>query len=182
MAIAFVDDKKIRAKCTDNTGTADAVLSGILSAKEQLLVQFPGTTAAGDVGAYPGSHQAFSFVGTMVPNNTNLPDTVAPIGSTFLRLEVSGGAIVGAANYTKVSAATWEITTSANPANFISTAELAAALADYTTTTALASAYLQKANLEAEIEAGDFSGLPTVDPAVAGKLWVSSGTLKVSAG
>ena len=182
MAIAFVDDKTIRATKSDNTSTADAVLSGILSVREQLLVQFPGVTAAGDVGLYPSSHQAFSFVGTMVPNNTNLPDSLAPIGSTFLRLEVSGGEIISASNYTKVSAATWEISTSASPANFISTAELATALSDYTTTTSLAANYLATDDLEAAIEGGDFSGLPTTDPAVAGKLWVSSGAVKVSAG
>ena len=55
-------------------------------------------------------HTVRHFFGDTVPDNTDYPDTVAPIGSEFCHLKVSGaGVVTGASKYLKTAAATWTV-------------------------------------------------------------------------
>lgn len=65
----------------------------------QMEVRWPGQT--------PDKHKLFWFVGQTVPDNTEYPDTIAPIGSMYTQLGVTSGAIAGATFYMKTAAATW---------------------------------------------------------------------------
>jgi hypothetical protein len=65
----------------------------------QVEVRWPGQT--------PDKHKLFWIVGQTVPDNTDYPDTIAPIGSRYTRLIVTSGAIAGALEYVKTAAATW---------------------------------------------------------------------------
>jgi hypothetical protein len=75
-----------------------------------------GQVAKLETYAVPGgleSYETKTFWGDTVPDNTDYPDTVAPIGSIFHRLVVSAGVVAGAATYLKTAAATWTITSPA---------------------------------------------------------------------
>lgn len=67
----------------------------------QLSVSWPGQT--------PDKHKLFFFVGLTVPDGTEYPDAIAPIGSVFIRLGVTSGAIAGATLYMKTAADTWTV-------------------------------------------------------------------------
>lgn len=57
------------------------------------------------------SCRVLHFIGRTTPDNTDYPDSVAPIGSTFLRLTEVAQAVTAAVLYRKVSAATWQAVT-----------------------------------------------------------------------
>lgn len=65
----------------------------------QVLITWPGMT--------PEKHKYFLFVGSTVPDNTDYPDTIAPIGSEYTRIIVTAGVVAGALKYVKTAAATW---------------------------------------------------------------------------
>jgi|GEM_PF-7063567 len=55
------------------------------------------------------SHKCYDFFGFTTPDNTDYPDTVAPIGSTFRKFTVAAGVVTGATMYMKTAAATWTV-------------------------------------------------------------------------
>lgn len=67
----------------------------------QVEARWPGQT--------PDKHKCFWFVGQTVPDNTDYPDSIAPIGSLYTQLSVTSGAIAGAKLYMKTAAATWTV-------------------------------------------------------------------------
>jgi hypothetical protein len=78
--------------------TSDALIAA-KNVMAQFIITWPGMT--------PDHHKAFWFVGSSVPDGTDYPDSVAPIGSLFLRIIVTSGAVSGALLYLKTAAATW---------------------------------------------------------------------------
>lgn len=78
--------------------TADAVLSA-KNVITQLVMNWPGET--------PEQHKTYEFFGTSVPDDTDYPDTLAPIGSSYRRYIITAGAVSGFMMYYKTAAATW---------------------------------------------------------------------------
>ncbi len=98
------------AASTDKAGSkvvldlGSMTIDALVAAKNafgQILVTWPGLT--------PNGHKLFLFAGSSVPDNTDYPDSIAPIGSLFIHLKVTTGAVAGAAMYQKTSAATWTV-------------------------------------------------------------------------
>lgn len=67
------------------------------------------STEGSPANAAPFTHKKYDFVGGTVPNATDYPDSVAPIGSTFLRLIVTSNAVSGAELYLKTEASKWTL-------------------------------------------------------------------------
>jgi len=67
----------------------------------QIEARWPGQT--------PDKHKVFFFLGQTVPDNTDYPDTIAPIGSLFIQIGITTGAVAGATMYLKTAAATWTV-------------------------------------------------------------------------
>jgi len=80
--------------------TSDALIAA-KNVGQQVLVSWPGQT--------PDRHKFFDFVGTTVPDGTDYPDTIAPIGSFYTHLKITAGVVAGASRYQKTSAATWTV-------------------------------------------------------------------------
>jgi len=99
MAHSVATDKTLGRACWDiNKLTADAVLSA-KNVTVQEHISWGGQT--------PSTHMMYHFLGTTVPDNTDYPDTLAPIGSQFKRLVITSGAVAGSQMYLKTAAATW---------------------------------------------------------------------------
>lgn len=56
-----------------------------------------------------GGHTIRHFFSDQTPDNTNYPDSYAPIGSTVVKLTIVSGAVTAAALYMKTAAATWTL-------------------------------------------------------------------------
>lgn len=83
--------------------TADAVIAA-KNAYAQILVAWNAAPAG-----TPGKHKAFWFSGQTIPNNTDYPDTIAPIGSKYTRFGLNGNAVVTVAEeYLKSAAGVWQ--------------------------------------------------------------------------
>jgi len=102
--MAIADSKKWRIHFDANLPPIDATaVSG-----------YKNTVSTHEVESFgnPGGLETYRFVhivGDTVPDNTDYPDTVAPIGSKFTRLIITAGVVTGAAEYMKTAAATWTI-------------------------------------------------------------------------
>lgn len=97
---AATDKGGSKAVLSLGSNTIDALVAA-KNAFAQLLVTWPGMT--------PEGHKLFFFAGSSVPDNTDYPDTIAPIGSFYVHLKVTTGAVAGAAFYQKTAAATWTV-------------------------------------------------------------------------
>lgn len=115
MSLSFDNDRQGRSTVSTATGTIDAVVANQAKGGKNACLQehviWPCVDNSDN--AYPGSHRCFHFVGTQVPDGTEYPDDVAPIGSEYKRLIVTGtpGAVTGAEKYLKTSANTWQLYT-----------------------------------------------------------------------
>jgi len=93
---------------TDKGGATAVLDLGVMTAHAvvaakniiaQEVIDWPGET--------PARHKVFWFMGTTVPDNTDYPDSIAPIGSEYKRLIITDGAVSGCMNYLKTAAGTW---------------------------------------------------------------------------
>ncbi len=99
MAHGVTTDKTLTKVHMDlDSITSDAVRAA-KNVEAQHLINWPGQA--------PSQHRWVDFVGTTVPDDTDYPDSLAPIGSSFLRLIITSGAVAGAMRYVKTAAATW---------------------------------------------------------------------------
>lgn len=97
---AATDKGGSKVVLSTGTNTIDALVAA-KNAMAQVLVTWPGMT--------PEKHKFFIFAGSSVPDNTDYPDTIAPIGSLYFHLKVTTGAVAGSALYQKTGAATWTV-------------------------------------------------------------------------
>ena len=95
---ASTDKSGSRVVLDTMANTAEALVAA-KNIMAQVIVTWPGLS--------PNSHKLFWFVGSSVPDNTDYPDTIAPIGSRFTRLIITGDAVSGALEYVKTAAGTW---------------------------------------------------------------------------
>ena len=106
--MAAADDYKGRAVLTIQSGPIVASLGGasvgqVQNAMTSIEAQFPDNL--------PSTHRTIEFAGRTTPDNTDYPDSVAPIGSTFRKYVVTAGVVTGFTMYHKVAAATWQAVT-----------------------------------------------------------------------
>jgi hypothetical protein len=112
MSTAASDKKTIRARFNTDIPPLDAVQTTAKNKISSLELNYMGGEGSVDgapSGTGPFKYQSFDLVGGTVPDNTDYPDSIAPIGSTYLRLTVSAGAVVAASFYRKTAAGTWTI-------------------------------------------------------------------------
>lgn len=99
MAHGVTTDKTLSKVHMDlDSITSDAVRAA-KNVAAQFLINWPGQT--------PSQHRWVFLVGTTVPDNTDYPDSIAPIGSWYQRLIITSGAVAGSLLYIKTAAATW---------------------------------------------------------------------------
>ncbi len=99
MAHGVVTDKTLAKVHMDlDSITSDAVRAA-KNVAAQFLMNWPGQA--------PAQHRWAFFVGTTVPDNTDYPDSLAPIGSWYQRIIITTGAVSGSLLYIKTAAATW---------------------------------------------------------------------------
>ena len=91
----------LRVAFDDDVQTAiDAALGGLAkNAYAVRRVSYPGGVVE--------QFSMFDFVGFVTPDSTDYPDTIAPIGSTYLYLTASAGAVTNAQLFLKTAASTW---------------------------------------------------------------------------
>lgn len=97
--MAAADDKKFTAHFDTGVTTATAVLSG---APKNMIAQ----VAWNRPGEAIEKHNSYWFIGNTVPNNTDYPDSIAPIGSMYTYL-AGTTSITGSNLYIKTAAGTW---------------------------------------------------------------------------
>lgn len=97
---ATTDKQESKAHFDTGSMTVDALVAA-KNVMAQTKVTWPGQT--------PDKHKCFWFVGQTVPDDTDYPDSIAPIGSLFTLLSVTSGAIAGAKLYMKTAGATWTV-------------------------------------------------------------------------
>lgn len=92
------DKKQLHAHLDLGKMTADALIPA-KNVFGQLEVRMEGHA--------PWKHKCFFFAGTEIPDNTEYPDSLAPIGSEYKRFIITDGAVAGCMNYLKTAAGTW---------------------------------------------------------------------------
>jgi hypothetical protein len=98
------DKNGARATHSITTGTIDAVTGGYFNGIKQTQAVWPESQ---DKPTRPTSHRQFEFVVRKAPNATDYPDSVAPIGSEFIRyIDASGSAVTEVRKYVKTAAST----------------------------------------------------------------------------
>lgn len=110
MSTAAADKGFLRAKMHITTGAQNSVeptAKNKASSIELDWISGEGSTDGNPSGAGPFKHSIYHFVGGTVPNNTDYPDSIAPIGSTYLRLTITAEAVAAATLYIKNSAGNW---------------------------------------------------------------------------
>lgn len=80
------------------TMTSDALVAA-KNIMAQVKVSWPGQV--------PDKHKCFWFVGDSIPDNTDYPDSIAPIGSLFTHLRVTANVVATASLYMKVATGSW---------------------------------------------------------------------------
>ena len=104
--MSVTDSKKWRVRVSNNLPALDAEIADVNTAKnvgsisKVLMYSAPGGIEG---------HTIRNFIGDTVPDNTDYPDDVAPIGSEYCRLEITAGVVTGSAKYLKTAAGTWTI-------------------------------------------------------------------------
>lgn len=95
---ADTDKKESKVHLDLGSMTIDALVAA-KNGFAQMEARWPGQT--------PEKHKAFWFAGQTVPDNTDYPDSIAPIGSLYFRYRVTDGAISNCEVYVKRSAGLW---------------------------------------------------------------------------
>lgn len=116
MSTAASDKGFLKPRFNTDISPMDAVQTTAKNKVSSLEINYIGGEASVEgtpANAAPFSHKKYDFVGGTVPNDTDYPDSVAPIGSTFLRLIVTSNAIAGAELYLKKKAAQWSLVSDA---------------------------------------------------------------------
>jgi len=109
---AAADKGFLRARCNTDLPPMDAIISSAKNKYKSLEIEYLGgeaSTEGSPSGQAPFKHSCYDFVGGTVPNDTDYPDSVAPVGSSYCRLVVSSEVIVGAEQYLKTAAGVWSL-------------------------------------------------------------------------
>lgn len=117
MSTADSDKGFLKPRMNVDISPLDAVETTAKNKRSSCEINYIGGEASIEgtpANALPFKYEVFDFVGGTTPDNTSYPDTIAPIGSTFLKLGVSSNAINAAAFYIKTAAATWSLLTPAS--------------------------------------------------------------------
>lgn len=97
--MSFTTDKQqLHGHIDLNKTTADALI-GVKNVVAQLEIRAEGHA--------PWKHKCFDFVGFEIPDNTEYPDSIAPIGSEYKRFILTDGVVTGCMKYLKTAADTW---------------------------------------------------------------------------
>jgi hypothetical protein len=115
MSTAASDKGFLKPRFNTDIAPMDAVQTTAKNKVSSLEINYIGGEASVEgtpANAAPFSYKKYDFVGGTVPNATDYPDSIAPIGSTFLRLIVSGNAVTGAEMYLKNKASQWGLVSS----------------------------------------------------------------------
>jgi hypothetical protein len=91
--------KQWRGFVSNNNPTMDALVPTCKNKIQETTILMPDNE--------PYEYRLYHIIGAEVPDNTLYPDTLAPIGSTYLRLILTNGVVTGALMYLKTAAATW---------------------------------------------------------------------------
>lgn len=102
--MAIADSKDWRVRVSNNVPAIDAEIADFDKKNVGLICKVLTYSLPGGLEG----HTMRYFTGDTVPDNTDYPDTVAPIGSEFCRLIVTAGVVTGAEKYLKTAAATWQ--------------------------------------------------------------------------
>ena len=101
--MAVTDSKKWRVRASNNIPALDAELADFTAKNQGYICKILMYSAPGGIEGHTIRH----FTGDTVPDNTDYPDDLAPIGSEFTRLIITAGVVTGASKYLKTAAATW---------------------------------------------------------------------------
>lgn len=110
MSTAAADKVTLRVRANSDIPPIDSVQTTAknkFGSLEALYIGGEASTESTPSGTAPFKHALYFFVGGTVPDNTDYPDSIAPIGSFFLRLTITTAAVAGAALYLKTAATTW---------------------------------------------------------------------------
>lgn len=102
--MAASDDKKMRVM-----HQTDALSSIHINITCKNIIGVRAVNFPADHPSGVSQHVMYDFLGTTTPDNTDYPDSIAPIGSTFQKLTYAGSAITGSSLYLKTAAATWTV-------------------------------------------------------------------------
>ncbi len=91
--------KQWRGFVSNNNPTMDALVPTCKNKIQEITILMPDNA--------PYEYRLYDIIGEETPDNTLYPDTVAPIGSTYLKLTLTAGVVTAAARYLKTAAATW---------------------------------------------------------------------------
>lgn len=91
--------KQWRAFVSNNLPTMDALVPTAKNKCLETTITMPDNA--------PYEYRFYDIVGEETPDNTLYPDTVAPIGSRYMKLTITNGVVAGANFYLKKTAATW---------------------------------------------------------------------------
>ncbi len=125
----LVDSKGWRVRTSNNVPAIDAEIASLDRKNVGMICKVLTYSAPNGLEG----HTMRYFTGDTIPNATDYPDTVAPIGSCFCRLVVSGtGVVTGKDMYVKSAASTWVLYSPAatvaaaltGPTNILSTSRL----------------------------------------------------------
>lgn len=110
MSTAASDKGFLKPRMNTDISPMDAVETTAKNKVCSTEIQYIGgeaSTEGSPSGQAPFKHTTYHFVGGTTPDNTDYPDSIAPIGSTFCKLTVTSQAVSGASLYLKTAAGTW---------------------------------------------------------------------------
>lgn len=114
MSTAAADKKFVFGRKNTDISPLDSLNSGASKNRTgSLEIEYmggEGSVVGTPSGTAPFKYACYDFIGGTVPNNTDYPDTVAPVGSKFCRLVVVSEVVVGAEEYLKTAAGIWSLT------------------------------------------------------------------------
>jgi hypothetical protein len=110
MSTAASDKGFLKPRMNTDISPMDAVETTAKNKKASCEINYisgEGSIEGTPANALPFKHEMFDFVGGTVPDDTDYPDSIAPVGSTFCRLIVVANVITGAEYYLKAAAGIW---------------------------------------------------------------------------
>lgn len=91
--------KQWRGFVSNNNPTMDALVPTCKNRVQELTILMPDNA--------PYEYRSYHFIGEETPDNTLYPDTVAPIGSTYMKLTITANVVAGANLYLKKTTGAW---------------------------------------------------------------------------
>jgi hypothetical protein len=91
--------KQWRGFSSNNNPTMDALVPTCKNRIRETTILMPDNA--------PYEYRMYDFIGEETPDGALYPDSVAPIGSTYMKLTITANVVAGANLYLKKTAATW---------------------------------------------------------------------------